>query len=191
MADKEKTATMTAAQRAPIVKAWTDSVKTLSTVGGELVEKIVSIACKTLAEGYTVTTEDSHALSADAARITGWKKDKHGKYGSRASEIKTFLAARSKLGGAIKECRKVLGACTWHDSVALAKQLNEGKSVKGAIAHVKGKRTSGADDSGPQDPKVAKGQCAKRVKALLKWTKLPRDFKAGLRQLCAEHDIKV
>lgn len=193
MAAKTKTAEtpkgMTAAQRAPIVKAWTDSVKTLSTVGGELVERIVSVAKQTLSEDYEVTTADAHALSADAARVTGWKKDKHGKWGSRASEIKHLVSARAKLGAAIKDCRKSLGACTWHDAVALAKALNDGKSQAAAIKLVKGKRSGG--ESEPATPDKAKAQAAKRIKPMLAWGKLPREFKAQLRQLCAEHHINV
>lgn len=186
----EKPAGLTAAQRAPIVKAWASGVQTLGNIGGELVERIVTVARNTLEASYEITTEDSHALSADAARITHWKRDKHGKYSSRASEIKTFLAARAKLVPAIKALRAEIDACTWNDSLALAKALNAGKSVEGAVRAVKASRKAkGASE--PADSDKAKAQAAGRIKPMLTWSKLPRDFKAQLRQLCAEYNIKV
>jgi hypothetical protein len=179
--------TMTKSQRDPIVRVWTASVDENAKRGGQLVKAIVAQARKSLEASYVVTSADAHALSAEAARVLGWKKDKHGKWNSRAHEIKAFLNARGSLESAITQCEKTLGACGWNHALMLAKGIAKGKSISAAIRAVK----DAGSDAPPADKAEACKRAASRIKYVLELPHLPREFKATLRQACADAGIKV
>lgn len=175
---------------ARIVKVWTDSTSALSVFGGELVEKIAREAAQSLDSDYVLTTEDAHALSAQAAKVTGWKKDKHGKWGARASEIKAIVDARRALPGAIRDLRAKQNACTWNEALSLARYINGGKSAASAVREVASARKNGGA-SEPETANEAKAVAAKLSKRLLATPHLPNAFKDKLRGLCAEYHIKL
>lgn len=175
---------------ARIVKVWTDSTSALSVFGGELVEKIAREAAQSLDSDYVLTTEDAHALSAQAAKVAGWKKDKHGKWGARASEIRVIVNVRGKLPGAIRELRAKQNACTWNEALALARHIDGGESVASAVREVAAVRKNGGTAE-PKNSNAAKAKAAASVKRLLDMPYLSKDAKDGLRAWARKFSVNI
>lgn len=174
---------------ARIVKVWTDSAAALSVFGGELVEKIAKEAASGLDADYTCSPEDAKSLATQAAKVTGWKKDRFGEYRARASEIKAIVDARAKLPSAIRNLRAKQRACTWNEALNLARLMNAGKSESGAINAVASARKN--TGNAPETASEAKAAAAKLSKRMLATPHLPNAFKDKLRGLCAEFGIKL
>ena len=186
VAEKPKASALTDTMAQRIARVWIEGDAELQVAGGNLVALIARTA-------QDVMPKEAQPVDADAVRIVNIVGDK--RKWSRASRIvrvsqcKAFLHARAKLPAAIARVTSEFDACHWNDAYKAATAIVKGEDPVSAVRKMrKSKKASAAQ---PKDSDAAKKRAAIACKKLLEIEKLPRAFKAGLRQLCAEHTISV
>ena len=167
----------------------TTIAKGLATVNGtgSLLTQVCKVA-RSMFKGKPIPKVDIDAILDDLVSRMGWKGPTAD---VRRSEYKSVLAQYDKLEEAMEAFKKRSGKCTWHDGIALSRLLKSNPPSKAAIAH--GKRGhSGTTTPGHKVPRAdAKKRVAVSVKSLLKLTKLEREFRDALAELCGEFGIKI
>ena len=163
--------------------------KGLKEVGGtgSLLHSCVTIARQHY-KGKPMPKHDIDATLDDLATTQAWK----GRTADiRKSEYRAVLLAYATLPEAMKAFSAKAGRCSWHDGIALSRLLRTKKPAAAAAAHAnrgKAAKTAKPGDLARGDAKAAIAKFAKRV---LKMTKVEREFRDALKELCGEFSIKV
>jgi len=129
---------LSTASRSAIVSAFVAALNTAENTGGlvHTVCEVVSRATK----GAALSDTDCKAVVTDISRAKGWKGDSAK---ARESEVRVVLKAAPKLPDAIEAFRSKTKGCTWHNSMALARAINRGKTIPQAVTLVANKSPNG------------------------------------------------
>lgn len=109
----------------------------------------------------------------------------------RQSEFRAVLKNYSTLPEAMAQYKTKAGHCSWHEGISLARLLNGGKSASQAAAAYHANRKNKGTDPAKLSAGEAKGAAAKLIKRVLKMTKLPKEFRESIKELCGDNGIKV
>ena len=154
---------------------------------GSLLHSCVTIA-KQHYKGKAIPKAD---IDATLEILTDAQKWKGRSATMRQSEFRAVLKNYSTLPEAITQYRAKAGHCSWHEGISLARLLNGGKTATQAATAYHANRKSKGSDPAKLSAGEAKGAAAKLLKRVLKMTKLPKDFREALKELCGEHTVKV
>ena len=139
---------------------------------GSLVIQTCETAHK-YAKGAALLDDDVTNITNSVASIKGWSG---ASARSRISECKVVLRAYAKLPEAVREfTKKNTGKCQWHDSMKLARRINEGDSVGAAVKFVMDSTKTG-NNTNP------KGRAAGALKAWFKHAACTKAEKAAITQ---------
>lgn len=159
---------------------------------GSLLTQCVKVAREQY-KGKAIPDGDVNAILDTLAESQGWTTAARA---VRQSEYKAVLTAYTQLPEAMKEFGERAGKCTWHDGIALARLVRGSKKHKplapkaAAIAHGKrGKATS--KPAGDLSRGDAKAEVARFVKRAVKMSKLEKDFRDALAELCGQYSIEL
>jgi hypothetical protein len=153
---------------------------------GSLLTQCVKIA-RAQYRGAAIPKQDVQAVLDELAESQKWSK---ASVAVRQSEYRSVLQQYPKLEEAMKAYTARAGKCTWHDGIALSRLLRKANPTQAAKQHAsRGKAKS--VDPGTLSRGDAKSLVAKFAKRVLKMTKIEREFRDALRELCSAHSIKV
>lgn len=162
--------------------------KGLATVNatGSLLTQCVKVA-RAQYKGKAIPKHDVEAVLTELASSQAWSK---AAVAVRQSEYRSVLQQYDKLEETMKAFEQRAGKCTWHDGIALSRLLRKNAPNAAAKQHAtRGKSKAAAPgDLSRSDAKASIASFAKRV---LKMTKIEREFRDALRELCGAHGIKV
>jgi hypothetical protein len=165
-------AALTGAAKSAIAATFADALTKRDTSGS-----LVTQTCETArkyAKGATLLDTDVDSVANDVASIKGWSG---ASARSRISECKVVLRAYNKLPEAVSEfTKKNAGKCQWHDSMKLARKLNEGLSVNAAIQWI-------ADNAGGNKA-LPKARVAGALKAWIKHADCTKAEKSAIKEAC-------
>lgn len=171
-----------------ITKALSDAYGSMA-ASGSLVHSCVQVARK-FYKGKAIPTIDRDAIVNKLATARKWTVDS-GRI--RRNEADSILRAYAVIPELIKKfAKKNGGLIAWHEVVSLCRKFNskDGGTVLKAVALVR-KRSPAKASGAKVTVAEAKKRAAIACKALLKLTRLPKDFRAELTELCEYHGIKV
>jgi hypothetical protein len=159
---------------------------------GSLLTQCVKIA-RAQYKGKAIPAQDVNATLDTLCETMQWKGDrtKAGTSASvRCSEYKSVLVNYANLEEAMRAFQQRAGKCTWHDGIALSRLLRKMAPNAAAKQHAtRGKSKAASPDKLSRGD--AKAQIAAFAKRVFKMTKVEREFRDALRELCSAHSIKV
>lgn len=115
--------------RSAIVSAYVDALDSVENTGS-LVTQVCDKAQQYM-KGEPFADDDRKAIVLDISKARGWKG---ASVKSRQSEVNVILKAYAKLPDAIAALSSKAKKCQWHDSMKLARRINQGDSVQKAVA---------------------------------------------------------
>jgi hypothetical protein len=154
---------------------------------GSLLTQVCKIAHAQF-RGKEIPKQDIDAVLVELASTQKWKA---ASVAVRQSEYRSVLQKYAQLEETMKAFQARMGKCTWHDGIALSRLLRKKGPVAAAIAHAKRGKTSKAENPANVSRSDAKASLAQLVKRVLKFSKLERELRDGLRELCAAYGVKV
>ncbi len=141
-----------AAARNGVVSAFVHALASHETSGNVILQ--VCNAAQKWFKGEQIGDEDRKAIIADVAAERGWKGDA---VKTRGSECAQVLKCYSSLLEAMPLFQQKAGMLQWTHSLALARALNKGKSVKQAVQEVASNKSSASGKGGTPQGRVAAG----------------------------------
>jgi hypothetical protein len=186
MADKTKTETaraLNAAGTQRIAKVWITGDAELAVGGGELARSIAKEACSVMERTSQPIAADAEAVVKLVGDKRKWSKESRK---VRVSQCMAILSARAKLSPAIDKVIDKFGACHFLDAYYAASAITKGKDPLRAVTE---KRKSRSND-GPADAGAAKKKAAALLKRARDLKHLPREWKAAIKAVCEELDVR-
>lgn len=117
---KTETSTLNATARSAIVSSFVRSYDAAENTGSH-VTQVCEVAQRFL-KGAEVSKDDADSIIKDIANARGWKADT---LRARGSEVRVVLRAYPQLPEATEAFKAKVKACTWHQSLKLARLLNK------------------------------------------------------------------
>lgn len=156
--NKTSTPASTPAARNAVIAAFCTALSSFES-SGSIVTQVCNAASKWY-KGDSIGPEDRKSIVEEIARVRGWKADAAK---ARTSECNAVLKAYVSLPEAIELfTKRNNGSVQWHNSLALARQINKGESIHTAVKNVMTKSGGQSKKSTPS------GRVAGALKAWFK-----------------------